>query len=271
MMLLPQRLLQETGSFSSVNTFDASIALPSLSFLQHYDVLLVWSSGSAAYPFKATSSSIGDVLAQYWDCGGSVVLAVDANYDTKIAGSFGAVSSGYTLMDESASGAMASHDALEALAEPQSPLLVGVSSLGAQSNWHSTGAVINGGVVVASWTSGAPLVVRGTKAGRPLVALNLYPVSAATASIGWTGDGAALMRNALLYSACSPCGDKYSNVGACLIRLYAIFEISNLFALGLLATLDIELHFRLTSERGGSFSRFCSLFVRALVVASSIH
>ena len=261
MMLLPQRLLQETGSFSSVNTFDASIALPSLSFLQHYDVLLVWSSGSAAYPFKATSSSIGDVLAQYWDGGGSVVLAVDANYDTKIAGSFGAVSSGYTLMDESASGAMASPDALGALVEPQSPLLVGVSNLSARSTWHSAGAVINGGIVVASWMSGAPLVVRGTKAGRPLVALNMYPVSAAMASIGWTGDGAALMRNALLYSACSPCGDKYSKVGACSLGLHTIIAVSILVALMRLVYTpcgDIALNFRRAEECGGSDLLFSS-------------
>ena len=253
-----------------MNTFDASIALPSLSFLQQYDVLLVWSSGSAAYPFKATSISIGDVLAQYWDGGGSVVLAVDANYNTKIAGSFGA-SSGYTLMDGTASGAMASPDALGALVEPQSPLLVGVSNLSARSTWHSAGAVINGGVVVASWMSGAPLVVRGTKAGRPLVALNMYPVSAAMASIGWTGDGAALMRNALLYSACSPCGEKYSNVGACSLGLHTIIAVSILVALMRLVYTpcgDIALNFRLAEECGGSFARFALFICTPLATAT---
>ena len=232
----PQRSLQATGSFASVSTLDASMSLPTLYFLQQYDVVLVWSSGGAADQFMQDYSSIadytniGDVLAQYWNTGGSVVLAVDALYDNKIEGSFGAASSGYTLIDESAGGAMASQDTLGTLKEPQSPLLVGVSSLGAQSNWHSTGAVINGGVVVASWMSGAPLVVRGTKAGRPLVALNMYPVSAATASIGWTGDGAALIRNALLYSACSSCGYTYLSLGACLFGTYRgihiIFDIS---------------------------------------------
>ena len=74
-----------------------------------------------------------------------------------------------------------------------------------QAAYRSTGAPLAGATVVAEWGQGRPLVVRGTKAGRRIAALNMYPVSATMGSILWVGDGAALMRNALLYSSCIPC------------------------------------------------------------------
>ena len=74
-----------------------------------------------------------------------------------------------------------------------------------QAAYRSTGAPLAGATVVAEWGQGRPLVVRGAKAGRRIAALNMYPVSATMGSILWVGDGAALMRNALLYSACVPC------------------------------------------------------------------
>jgi len=55
--------------------------------------------------------------------------------------------------------------------------------------------------VVARWGSGAPLIVRGVKDGRNLVALNFFPPSSRVAPNLWniTTDGAAIMRNALRF------------------------------------------------------------------------
>ena len=64
--------------------------------------------------------------------------------------------------------------------------------------------------MVAQWRGSGggrePLVVRGVRGNRTLVQLNLFPASASVDPAFWTGDGAALMRNALKYSRCMLCG-----------------------------------------------------------------
>ncbi|XXY44795.1 hypothetical protein WME91_32810 [Sorangium sp. So ce269] len=83
--------------------------------------------------------------------------------------------------------------------EPGSALLTGVTSLGASSAYRSIGGPINGGIVVAAWGSGAPLIVRDAKNGRPRADLNTFPPSIAARSDFWYGSGAEIMRNALLF------------------------------------------------------------------------
>ncbi len=46
-------------------------------------------------------------------------------------------------------------------------------------------------------------MLRGARGNRTLVELNFWPVEAYQ---NWTGDGVALMRNALKFSRCMPCG-----------------------------------------------------------------
>lgn len=59
---------------------------------------------------------------------------------------------------------------------------------------------MNGGVTVASWGNGSPLVVRGVVKGRKRVDVNFLPFPSGSAQTqSWTGDGIALLRNALLY------------------------------------------------------------------------
>ena len=195
-----QSKLLATGAFASVDIFDASSATPALSVLQGYDVVLVWRVIMFASP-----SGVGDVLAQYWDGGGAVVVAVFATAGDSLQGLFGTAANGYVLIDGTANQEAPS-DSLGSVLEPKSPLMAGVASISATQAYRSTGAVINGGAVVAQWASnGRPLVVRGTRAGRPLVAVNMFPPSSNAEGGFWAGDGAVLMRNALLYSACAPC------------------------------------------------------------------
>jgi hypothetical protein len=212
-----QDSLRTTWAFASIDTFDASNTLPQLGLLQQYDAALVWSSGGAANPLVA---GLGNVLAQYWDGGGAVVLAADATSGGKLSGRFADPTAGYILIDGSAAATTSKTGADNLFRfRASSPLLAGVSRLGAQQNRHRQEDLINGAVEVAStasgdWGSGWPLVLLGAKAGRPLVALNMYPVSAAVStSYGWTGDGAALLRNAILFSVCSACGAKYRDGG----------------------------------------------------------
>jgi hypothetical protein len=88
------------------------------------------------------------------------------------------------------------------LAEPQSPLLLDVHTLTiGRGTIPVLAATANTQATTASWASGLPLVMRGVAKGRRRVELAfcarepapVYPL------IGWTGDGVALLRNALLF------------------------------------------------------------------------
>ena len=161
--------------------------------------MLAWSN-AVSFP-----SGVRDVLAQYWDAGGAVVVAFEANHGSNLQGRFGTAANGYMLIDGTA-GWEDLADSMGTVLEPQSPLMPNVNMLSANNAYSSKGQVINGGVVVAQFASdGRPLVVRGVKAGRPLVALNMFQPSTNGHFDLWTGDAAQLMRNALLYSACIPC------------------------------------------------------------------
>ena len=196
-----QSKLLGVDAFTAVDVFDAASSTPALSGLQDYAAVLVWNTNSSF----ASAAGLGDVLAQYFDGGGGVVVASWANCNSYLRGRFGAVANGYMLINGTAA-CESPADSLGAVLEAQSPLMTGVTALSAQKAYRSTGAVINGGQVVAQWASnGRPLVVRGTRANRPLVALNVYPPSSSGYRTFWTGDGAELLRNALLYSACAPC------------------------------------------------------------------
>lgn len=181
-----------TGAFLSVTPIDAASATPSVAELQTYRAVLVFSDTGFQDP-----KTLGDNLATYFDGGGRVVLAAFANASVPVTGTFGTPANGYVLIDPAAQESPV--DSLGLIAEPASSLVKDVSTLSAQAAYRSTGKAINGGVVVASWQSGAPLIVRGVVKGRNRVDLNLYPPSVGSRSDFWSGDGAQIIRNALLF------------------------------------------------------------------------
>ncbi len=208
-----QATLHRTEAFTTVDIFDAYSSTPTASQLSSYHAVLVfcWSG----LPFN-NATLLGDRLAAFHDQGGGVVITMDANtaaWSGNLLGVFGTASNGYALLDYASGNSISSSDSLGDLLEPQSPLLTGVTSFWAAS--RSTAPVINGtGIVVARWRGGGqePLVLRGKRGGRTLVELNFWPVSS------WTGDGAALMRNALKYSRCMPCRPGTFSVGGEALR-----------------------------------------------------
>jgi hypothetical protein len=120
---------------------------------------------------------------------------------------------GYALMDYSLDGERQSSASLGAVLEPESPLMAGVLSLNALLAFRSSNAVTASAVVDAQWGDDeeqVPLVLHGKRGSRTLVELNFLPVPSLGDMNGgfffpsWTGDGAALMRNALKYSRCMP-------------------------------------------------------------------
>jgi hypothetical protein len=180
--------------FDTVDILDASATTPSLAALSNYDAILVFSDFGFVDPV-----ALGNVVADYYDAGGRVVTATFARCGgLEIQGRFGDPGQGYVLL--AAGPQNQPTDNLGFVAEPASPLMMGVTQLSAPSAYRCTGPVANGGIVVAFWaTGGNPLVVRGVVQGRNRVDLNFYPPSNAVTSSFWSGDGAQLMRNALLF------------------------------------------------------------------------
>ena len=196
-----QTKLLSTGAFAAVHTFDASAKTPKLSSLKGYHAVLVFNNVGFASPVD-----LGNVLADYWDGGGAVVLALYAaakGDSIGLGGRFGTAANGYILIDETAAG-FASVYSLGAAAEPLSPLMIGVTTLSWFEGQASAGGLLNHGVVVASWADGPPLIVRGTRGGRPLAALNILPPSSTKIEVWVDGNVGALLRNALLFSVCTP-------------------------------------------------------------------
>jgi hypothetical protein len=200
-----QATLRGTGAFSSVDFFDANAATPTASQLAAYHAVFVYS-----WLGFSDAALLGDRLATYHDQGGGVVVVFAANHANgyNLRGAYGTVTNGYALMNYAQGGFIYPSDALGEVKEPQSPLMAGVASLSAGEAYRSTAPVISGrGVVVARWRGGGqePLVTRGTRGNRTLVELNFYPPSSSARSPLWSGDGAALMRNAIKYSRCMLC------------------------------------------------------------------
>lgn len=195
-----QDLLNATGAFSQVDVFNVQFGTPSVAELQAYDAVLVFSD----FPFN-DPVALGDNLAYYRDAGGRVVAAVfevAAGENTSLPATLRGrrASGGYQLIDPTGVASDIETAPL-IINEPASPLVDNVKSLTANTGFRSTGGAINGGVVVASWGSGAPLIVRGEKDGRNLVALNFSPPSSRVRDDFWdiATDGAAILRNALLF------------------------------------------------------------------------
>ncbi|WP_437307033.1 hypothetical protein [Sorangium sp. So ce388] len=186
-----QAQLNGTGAFSAVDVFNIQEATPTLADLQAYDAVLVYSDYA---PFDA--ATLGDNLATYHDGGGRVVVATFANASHPLGGRW--ANEGYHLI-EPAGQDQPNETGPLGINEPGSALLTGVTSLGADSAYRSIGGPVNGGIVVATWGSGAPLIVRGVKNGRARADLNMFPPSRAARSDFWYGSGAEIMRNALLF------------------------------------------------------------------------
>ena len=156
---------------------------PALSTLQPYDVVIVWTN-SAPSP---DGVSWGNVLADYVDGGGDLVLATFAWYgptfdiDGRIAGpGYSPFDSGALLLSGSQLGA---HDALH-------PIMAGVSSVSA---FYNSVTIDPGATLVASWADGVPFV--GINASCKVVGINAYPGS------NWTGDLMKVFSNASTFFA----------------------------------------------------------------------
>jgi len=187
-----QSKLMATNAFLKVDIMACNSMTPTLVQLQQYQSVLVYSDSAFQSP-----TTLGDNLADYVAGGGYAVVAVFATCSNiPISGKWTA--QGYNLIQQSPQSGGNESSPLQ-IVDAMSPLVVGVSTLTTSSGYKSPGGAVNGGIVVAKWGSGAPLIVRGVKNGRNRAEINMYPPSATVRNDFWSGDGAKIMKNALTY------------------------------------------------------------------------
>lgn len=192
-----QEKLIATGKFVDIiNTVDT---LPTLGQLLRYDSVLCWTNG-----IGVDTVAWGNVMADYVDAGGGVVVAVFANSTTtagrRLEGRW--LTGNYEVLI-SASGNKTGAATLGAVLEPDHPIMAGVSSFnGGASSYRANGTALTpGSKTIARWSDGSMLVSVGCNRRR--ADLGFFPPSS-DAGAGWwvsTTDGALLMANALCYVA----------------------------------------------------------------------
>ena len=200
--------LEATGQFSRVDTLNAASSTPLLSVLQAYDGVLVYTGDNG--PALADTTAFGDLLADYVDDGGGLVVAFAAVVfnpglaDFALGGRY--VMDQYYLIPR-VSNAIGSQVSFSVL-DSTHPTLNGFNSfaVGNSSAWADTTLVVPAASVILEWADGTPLVVTGEIGGVRRVDLNFYPPSSDADNRSWvsTSDGDLLMANSLTWVAGGP-------------------------------------------------------------------
>ncbi|MEQ8316586.1 MAG: GC-type dockerin domain-anchored protein [Phycisphaerales bacterium] len=193
-------LLVDSGAFDSVSNIDLRTVTPTLAELEAFDSVIVWTNFTPDDP-----DAFGDVLADYVDGGGGVVVAVFANSSTTtdrdIAGRWRGNPDYEVIVPRSGnqSGAASLGDILE----PDHPIMDGVVTFfGGTSSFRPVITDLNPGArTIAEWDDGRVLVAIGDNEKR--VDLGFYPPpSTASASFWDIGtDGDLLLVQSLLFAA----------------------------------------------------------------------
>lgn len=211
----PRDKIMATGLFSQVDIINATgigdgTGTPELATLMQYDAVIVWSNVSFV-----DSVAMGDVLADYVDAGGGVVVALFANTTTttnrNLAGRWQDPLGGYIAIPQGGGFTIETTASLGEILVPGHPILegvetfvndVGIGTLGPFGAWRPTQtAVTSGSEVIARYDDGKTLIV---VAPNPrVVELGFHPVSSAVNAGYWNEntDGGLIMANALLFAA----------------------------------------------------------------------
>ncbi|MEW6252184.1 MAG: PEP-CTERM sorting domain-containing protein [Planctomycetota bacterium] len=207
--------LTGTGLFASITPIGVTTMTPTLQQLQAYDAVLTWTNQS-----YQSASAMGDVLADYVDAGGGVVVGVFATSTTTANRSLtGRWSNGYDVIVPR-SGNFTGHATLGTILVPNHPIMLGVSTFdgGTSSFRPSTTAVTAGSTRIVEWSDGKTLIAVGASPHR--ADLGFFPVSNAASTNSWlsTTDGARLMANALLYTIPEPSAVALLGLGLLALR-----------------------------------------------------
>ena len=158
-----QAILQAYGDLGNVDLFDARYAIPTLSLLKEYDVVLTWCNYAYIDPV-----AVGDVLAEYVDMGGKVInltwsMGMAGN---ELAGRF--ITQNYTAMKgtnyTSLTECLGSYNT-------SSPIMFGITSVCGDYRYLGTYLTPDSSMV-AEWRDGELFVA--TKDDRSVVSINGY-------------------------------------------------------------------------------------------------
>jgi hypothetical protein len=236
-----QSKLNSTGLFSQVDVHDVRSYTPTLAELQQYSAVLVFSNNSFI-----DSTAMGNVLADYADADGGVVVATFAFNDATINIAGRIVSDGYLPFTQAA---QVSGTQLTLIPDVTAhPILANVSSFdGGSNSYHETISLTAGAFQIAHWSNDIPLVATKQPTSGKIVGLNFYPPSSDYLAGNWVAatDGARLMGNALAWAGnCITTDTKgvvgiYGAVGA--LNLARLTDIQiKLNGTGLFARIDIH-------------------------------
>lgn len=191
-----QSRLQATGLFSSVQVFDAAAGTPTLTFLQTFDVVFVFTDNGAQ-----DTAAFGNVLGAYINGGGGVVNATFDNASVKVGGLFNTAAYRVLVPLSQIQGTVRT---LGTILLPSHPMIAGVTSFnnGTASYMSTSVTLTTGAYRVANYDNGNPLICAKENVGTMNMRradLNFYPPSKGIRSDFWdtASDGDLLMANAL--------------------------------------------------------------------------
>jgi len=189
-----QTYLLPFSDLALVDVVNVLSSTPSVSTLLNYDSVLVWSNS----PFN-DAVALGDVLADYVDLGGGVVLATfvwyGPSYDLE-----GRIMTDYSPFQQ-AGGSLYTTADLDWYNSTH-PIMNGVSAI---SEYYRDNVVLTTNAeLVANWSDGYPFVaVKGS-----VVGITLFPPP-----LQWTGDVPTLIHNALVWTVPQPVLDLVPETG----------------------------------------------------------
>jgi hypothetical protein len=198
-----KNFLVSTGQFadSDITYIQTSAtwggSTPTLATLKQYDALLVWTNWNPVDP-----TALGNVLADYVDAGGGVVISPFAS--SRAVASVGGKFATADYNPFVSSGAISSAAVnLGTIVEPTSPIMDGVTTLSTSKRDNVT--VASGATVLANWQDGVVAVALGKN--NRVVGINTYPGETTllndpkTSVVYPSGDYARLYANALTFAA----------------------------------------------------------------------
>lgn len=194
----PQTVLQASGQFAVVDWINTvapptGVGTPSLATLLQYDAVMVWTNLT-----PQNNNALGDVLADYVDAGGGVVVTVFANSTTTAGRNIGGRwQTGYEVILDQSGNATGSGHTLGTVHVPSHPVMAGVTSfVGGTTGSRPNGTALEvGSYLVAEWSNGKVLVAQGGNPRR--IDLGFYPVQASCSQSGYASGGDLMMINAL--------------------------------------------------------------------------
>jgi hypothetical protein len=180
-----QTYLSSFSDLAVIDIVDVRLSTPSLATLLNYDAVLVWSDSDFFNPV-----ALGNILANYVDAGGGVVLATFSWYGPSFDLE-GRMMTDYSPFVQAGDNLYTTANL--GTYDSSHPIMQGVTTV--SEYYRDDVTLATDAVQIAAWDDGVPFVA--TK-GR-VVGMTLFPPP-----LQWTGDVPTLIHNALLWSVPEP-------------------------------------------------------------------